>query len=171
MELISENSYNHKPNWGKIFEHIFVFLGILLLGICCFSLGYKEGRENPIIETLVKDTCNCDRDTLTFNNIKYQLEKSNIKYIDIIIAQINLETGNLTSNVCKTKNNLLGFQTNEGYLTFDSWISCIKYLKIHQDKHFKGNMSYYQYLRKLPWSMDSTYVDKVKYIVSSNLNK
>lgn len=171
MELADNNIPVHNPRWDKLIRDVIIFLFLIMFGIGCFSIGYKEGKENSTIERIIQDTCECNRDTLTFENLKYQLEKEHVKYVEIVLAQIQLETASLTSNVCKTKNNLLGFQTNNGYLTFNNWQSCVSYLKSHQDRHYKGNVNYYEYLRKLPWSMDSQYVDRVKCIVSSNLNK
>jgi len=95
---------------------------------------------------------------LTIENIKKELKKLQIKHSDIVLKQIKLETGNLKY---VENNNLFGFRGNNGYLEFNTWQESIEYKKRWQDKKYHGG-NYYDFLIKVGYASDSTYIKKLK---------
>lgn len=94
---------------------------------------------------------------LTYDNILSQMAENGLKHPDILMRQIKLETGNLK----RIKgNNLFGFRKDD-YLSFDTWIDCIKYAKVWQDKRYKGG-NYYAFLVKINYAEDPLYIEKLK---------
>ena len=85
------------------------------------------------------------------------MNKIGIKYPEILLNQIRLETGNLTKIY---GNNLFGFKSEE-YLSYDTWVDCIKYAKVWQDKKYKGG-NYYAFLVRINYAQDSLYIQKLK---------
>lgn len=98
---------------------------------------------------------------LTLENVYNELLKNDIQEPLIVLAQVYHETGNLKSNICLTKNNLLGFNTNKGYRKFDSWQECIVYAKTWQDKRYQGG-DYFMFLKKIGYATDINYIKKLK---------
>jgi hypothetical protein len=96
---------------------------------------------------------------LTYDNIRSQMTENGLKHPEILMKQIKLETGNLK----RIKgNNLFGFRKDD-YLSFDTWVDCIKFAKVWQDKRYKGG-NYYAFLVKINYAEDSLYIEKLKRI-------
>lgn len=89
--------------------------------------------------------------TLTLKNVYQQLLNDSIKYPDIVLKQIIVETGWLKSKYCIQYNNLTGFRGKNGYKKYNNWKDCIKDYKRWQDKHYKGG-DYYNFLLKIGYS-------------------
>lgn len=80
---------------------------------------------------------------LNKNNVYNALIMSGIKYPDVVMSQIMLESSNLTSNLCLKNNNLLGMTVaskrhttainKTGYAKYRSWIESIVDYKLYQD--------------------------------------
>ena len=109
--------------------------------------------ENKVIETVVNEI------ELTYDNIMTEMIQNELKHTDILLKQIKLETGNLKRI---KDNNLFGFRKNES-LSFDTWMDCIKYAKVWQDKRYKGG-NYYTFLDKINYAEDPLYFEKLKRI-------
>ena len=88
---------------------------------------------------------------------------NNIKYPEVVISQIMIETGWLTSRLCKVNNNLLGMTVpskrettainEKGFAKYTSWIECILDYKMYQDyifsrNHITSKKQYIAYLHK-----------------------
>ena len=68
---------------------------------------------------------------------------NNVKYPEVVLSQIMIETGYLTSKLCKVNNNLLGMMVpskrettainNKGFAKYTNWIDCILDYKLYQD--------------------------------------
>lgn len=101
--------------------------------------------------------------TLTEQNIFMVLLRNNIKYPEVVLSQIMIETGYLKSRLCRKNNNLLGMTVpskrettalNEsGYAKYANWFECIADYKLYQDfvfsKHtFTSKNQYIAYLQK-----------------------
>lgn len=102
---------------------------------------------------------------LTKENLYKQLLIENILFPEIVFCQAILETGHLKS--INYKNNLFGFRTKAGYLTFDSWEESVKKMKRWQNTHYKkGN--YYVFLRKIGYAESKIYELTLKKIYNEN---
>jgi len=157
----NSNPGNKIPDW------LFWFILVSLLG-CIIYTSYNVGKRSVDKQLYIQyvDTCLCDRDTLSIDNVYYEIKRLNIKYPDIVLAQCILETGSLKSNVCNSKNNLFGFQTSKGYLNFNNWKESVTFYKNWQNKYYKGG-NYFDFLRNIGYSETSNYTDMVKYIAST----
>ena len=104
---------------------------------------------------------------LTRENLLAALEKYEVKFPLIVLAQAILETGHFTSNLCMEANNLFGLRhpSDGSYYTFDNWEqSVIAYRDDIQYKYTGGD--YYAFLRRIGYAQDQRYTSKVRKIVS-----
>ncbi len=103
-------------------------------------------------------------DSFTEYNLYKEILKDSILYPDIILKQAKLETGNFTSNVFKTRNNLFGFRLGNGYLKFDNWKQSVEYMAKWQKRRYNKGENYYSFLKRIGYATDSSYCDKLKSI-------
>ena len=113
---------------------------ITLSVLCLLMIGthYIQAGETDKGATTTLST-----DSLNEQNIYLALLLNDIKYPEVVISQIMIETGYLTSKLCKRNNNLLGMMVpskrettaiNEGgYAKYTTWIDCILDYKLYQD--------------------------------------
>ena len=99
----------------------------------------------------------------TIECVKTQLNASEVQHKDIVLRQVILETGWLTSYSCKHRHNLFGFRYKGKYLEFDSWEDSIAYYSRWQKRHYKGG-DYYQFLKDRGYAEDPGYITKLKSI-------
>lgn len=98
---------------------------------------------------------------ISLNKIKDELVRHKVKHIEIVVAQIRLETGNLKSNYFLKTNNLFGFSLNGKLIKYKSIKESIADYKRWQDKYYKGGC-YYRYLMAIGYATDKLYVKKLK---------
>lgn len=139
-----------------------VFIALLFY----FSSKYQSCTQKEIIEN--KDSIVCKEDSFTVKDFVLELHIQGVKYPDIVLRQACWESGFFTSAVWKKKNNPFGFYCKDGYIMFNDWKSAIAYMKTWQDKNYKSG-SYYDYLLKIGYASDTSYIDHVKSIDLSNL--
>lgn len=84
-----------------------------------------------------------------------------IKYPEIVYAQVLIETANFTAKNCMRKNNLFGFMQGKKIRTFDHWIESVVYYKEKIQGRYKGG-DYYAFLRKIRYATSSTYTATLK---------
>lgn len=103
-------------------------------------------------------------DTFKLNQqyVYNKLLEYDIKYPEIVLKQIILETGHFKSKVCLKDTNLFGLYNNYRYLHFSTYEESIECYKKLQKKYKGGD--YYEFLRKLPYAMDTLYISKLKKI-------
>lgn len=101
---------------------------------------------------------------LTDETLYQQLKDLHIQFPKIVLAQARLETGNYTSQLCRTKKNLFGLKGKKGYLSFKSYKECIIYYKTHIQNRYIGG-DYYVFLKKIGYAKDPAYITKLKRIV------
>ena len=152
----------------------------ILLGII-FSNSKKESNAKDQIEikmNVIKDSVVFDtmlvkkqvitkkltsNRTLPLNekNLKKVLSDNNVHHAHIVLAQAKLETGNFSSKVCKTKNNLFGLRKGNTYRNYSHWSESVKaYKKLIQSKYKGGN--YYSFLDRIGYAGDKSYTTKLK---------
>lgn len=119
-----------------------------LLVIILVLLSLKLHYYSPITNS---------SDALTIYNVRKELIIQGLQHVDILIAQVRLETGNLKYI---KGNNLFGFRTNK-YMTFNTWKECIIYMKNWQLRKYKGG-NYYTFLDSIGYAEDNMYTKKLK---------
>lgn len=177
-------------------------LGVLILLLITASLNplLDDITENKDLKVLKEDSIgreNRKRDTDTIVNKKTitkvdtleviptkvtlndesllkEIHAHGVVHPKIVLAQAKLETGNYTSKVCRTHNNLFGLRKPNGsYYRFKHWRESVKaYRDLVQYKYkphkYKppGNHSYYKFLADIGYAENKSYIEKVKKIVS-----
>ena len=128
--------------------------------LCLLMVGthYIKASENPKTEISTHKM-----DSLNEANIYLALLMNNVKYPEVVISQIMIETGWLTSRLCKANNNLLGMMVpskrettainEKGFAKYTSWIDCIMDYKMYQDyilskNHITTKKQYIAFLHK-----------------------
>lgn len=150
-----------------------VIVGIMLYS--AFLLGYvlnihsviikKESMDNIVtkIDTIKKDSVNV---TLTDDSLLEELQARNIAHPKIVLAQAKLETGNYTSKVCLTHNNLFGLRKADGsYYKFNHWKESVQAYKDYIQYKYQPPSNYYKFLEDIGYAEDKSYTDKLKKIV------
>ena len=99
----------------------------------------------------------------SIESVKAHINGSQIQHKEIVMQQIILETGWLSSYSCKHRHNLFGFRYKGDYLIFDSWQDSIAYYQRWQKRHYKGG-DYYQFLIDRGYAADTNYINKLKQI-------
>ncbi len=111
--------------------------------------------------------------TLSEDNVYIVLLMNNIKYPAVVLSQIIIESGHLTSDLCKFNNNLLGMNVahkrettalnDSGFAEYKTWFDCILDYKLYQDN----------VLRKHPHITKKQYIAYLgrTYAESPNYNK
>jgi hypothetical protein len=196
-----EDLYTYDENkiqWKKInkFKYFLnYYLVIFILFLTTFGstyLGLKQIKINKILEkeyiTFIDEIEKLEgiieiiNESGSFDklNLRLMLEGFNIKFIDIVIAQSILETGNYTSDIFKETGNLFGmkparlrpythFGEYRGHADYKgNWkLSVIDYAlwQAREAKNVKTEDQYYFLLSKM-YAEDSDYITKLKNIVS-----
>ena len=135
---------------------------ICLSAFLCLLMCNLENSTSNAEETAKVETMRIDS-TLSENNIYIMLLMNNIKYPEVVISQIMIETGYLTSKLCKVNNNLLGMMVpskrettatnNKGFAKYTNWIDCILDYKLYQDyilsrNHIDNKKQYIAFLHR-----------------------
>ena len=136
------------------------------------ATGFKPNFKAYEIEQL-------NSQPVSFDAIKQALKLEGVINQDYVIAQIRLETGNLTSQLCLKNNNLCGMklakvrkttatgQSEHGYATYKSWYDCVVDIGLwHQFYINKGRdlSNYPAFLASVGYASDPFYLAKVEQI-------
>jgi uncharacterized FlgJ-related protein len=111
---------------------------------------------------------------LSWKNIEYWIDTLGIEHKEIVMQQIALETGMLTSNICRENNNLFGMKqarvrettalgTKRGHAYYSSYIESIKDYKLWQDNMYDGG-DYYVFLDRIGYAENMRYASILKSI-------
>jgi len=120
-----------------------------------FTNAYAEEGDSLNPETPVVPS-------LSILNLKHVLIAEGVQYPDIVLRQAITETGWFKCENCSlSRNNIFGFYYKKKYLSFDSWVECVKYYKRWQDRHYKGG-DYYAFLKKVGFATNPRYVKDLK---------
>jgi hypothetical protein len=99
----------------EIIEYWHEFKGIIIpyLIICliCFIISLSSNKDNRTVSTIVEYQHIFDaNDPYTENKLRNYLIQLHVKYPDVAISQMKLETNNGTSNIFIQGNNLFGMK-------------------------------------------------------------
>lgn len=111
---------------------------------------------------------------ITLKDVESLLKKYDIQYPEIVIAQIRLETGNLSSRLCKSNKNLFGMKYPKkrettaigeqfGHAQYKSYEDCISDYALWQKARYKGG-DYYTFLKDIGYAQDELYINKLQQI-------
>ena len=170
-------------NWIKRndFKIFFVFILAILLIIFMINENQRKAKVIRVKEgDVISVTVNCPHhtDTLSMDNLKKLIERTNIEHPEIVLAQCRLESGNLESALTTSNNNFLGMKhankrpttsvgEKNGYANFIKWQDCVYDYMIWQSRYAKklSEDEYFNYLSE-NYATDSTYVEKLKQIIN-----
>lgn len=93
---------------------------------------------------------------------KTMLKKHKVKYHEIVYNQARLETENFKSRGFKDLNNPLGFTLNRKLMKFKTLEHSVIYLKDLQVRRMKKNEHWYDFLVRVKWARDNSYIEKLK---------
>ena len=153
---------------------MFLLTGLLLLGT--MTIKAQEMQVQSIIKT--------QNDVLTKKGLYEQIIKYGIKYPDIVFAQALLESGDFTSKLFKSANNLFGMKvpnkresarigaTKSGYSKYKDWNFSVYDYSLWQDYMLKnkGDLTkkqYYALLGKV-YASDKRYVSSLKRVIGEH---
>lgn len=163
-----------------IFKKIQIKQYLYAIGIAFFlftGFGFSSGIElNAVIEkipVIIKE----DQEELNMDNVRNFVREMRIQNEDIVIAQIILETGNLSSDICKNNNNLFGMKVpgsrpttaireQNNHAAYKNWKDSVRDYAIWQAS-FARNLSEDQYFQLLDqmYAEDTSYVNRLKQII------
>lgn len=165
----------------KDYKHYFSWISFLfgvIVGIMLYSaflLSYilnvhsvvfkKEPMSGIVnkLDTIKKDSVNI---SLNDDSLLEELQARNIAHPKIVLAQAKLETGNYTSKVCLTHNNLFGLRKADGsYYKFNHWKESVQAYKDYIQYKYQPPSNYYKFLEDIGYAEDKSYTDKLKRIV------
>ncbi len=115
------------------------------------------------------------RRELNWENIDYWMDEFGVKHKAIVMRQVYLETGNLTSVICRENNNLFGMKlprvrkttatgASRGHAQYNDYVMSILDYAIWQENMYNGQKDYYAFLRSVGYAECKTYIQKLKYI-------
>lgn len=129
--------------------------------ICYVTLDLKERYTVKYSSTI--EQSNIIDTTFNEKQLIDLITYLEIKYPEIVLAQAKLESGNFTSNRFKQYNALFGFQTSDtNIIKYKSWKESVIHYKVWQMKRLKENEDYYDFLIRVKYSEDSSYINKLK---------
>ena len=105
---------------------------------------------------------------LTVENVLAMLQKYDVKFPKIVLAQALLETGNFSSDLCRVNHNLFGLRhlSDGSYYVFIKWEESVKsYRDDVQYKYTDGD--YYAFLSRIGYAEDRNYTSKVRRIANT----
>lgn len=146
---------------------------LLCMGIVTFMYiheGKSINKKELIIESDTIDTVPKFYNKIAKDGIIEALEYHNILYPEIVYAQAILETGHFKSIGCVKHNNLFGLynsRTNQ-YHKFNHWEESVIAYKNWIQYRYKPPEDYYDFLQRINYATDPTYISKVKQIVNKN---
>lgn len=130
------------------------------------SVVFKKEPMSGIVnklDTIKKDSVNI---ALNDDSLLKELQARNIAHPKIVLAQAKLETGNYTSKVCLTHNNLFGLRKADGsYYKFNHWKESVQAYKDYVQYKYQPPSNYYKFLEDIGYAEDKSYTDKLKRIV------
>ncbi len=109
-----------------------------------------------------------DCSELTIGNLYKILDKYDVKFKKIVVAQAILETGYFSSILCVQSHNIFGLRhpSDGSYYVFNNWEESVKaYKEDVQYKYTSGD--YYTFLTNIGYAQDPQYTRKVMQIVST----
>lgn len=142
---------------------------ILIILFCFISMSFHHtgGLQETTVETC--DTTFLQSEELNDSILYLALVHYDIKHPKAVLAQAKLESGNYTSYHCRVKNNFLGLYNSKKkeYFRFDHWTECVQGYKDMIEYKLQDGEDYYDFLLRIGYAEDPSYIYKVKQIENS----
>ena len=126
----------------------------------CYSIDEPEMKSDS--DYMMNESA------LTVENVLVMLQKYDVKFPKIVLAQALLETGNFSSDLCRVNHNLFGLRhpSDGSYYSFNKWEESVKsYRDDVQYKYTDGD--YYAFLSRIGYAEDRNYTSKVRRIANT----
>lgn len=141
------------------------------------SVQKQEIIEQRDAEVSKSDSLQVELDKLhdlSWENVDYWIDTLGIDHPEIVKQQIAIETGMLTSTICKENSNLFGMKeprvrettalgTKRGHAYYENYIDSIKDYKLWQDNMYSGG-DYYTFLADVGYAEATHYITALKSI-------
>lgn len=122
---------------------------------------------------------------LTYDNIKLAMNLTGIIHSEIVLLQIRLETGNLSSSLCREHNNIAGMKkpavrrttatgkTKNGYAYYNTWFDSIIDISLFQQYYIQKGRDLSDYEKFLTglYAEDPLYLVKLKRLCLNTSSK
>ena len=158
---------------------------MLVLGILGLVLAFTLIKVVvvPSVDELIPEHVTMKQDNekdvhsleLNETNFKLVLDYYEIKHPKEVYAQALLETNYFTSFNCRIRNNTLGLVNSYSikrkdnpnrYFVFSHWSQSIKAYKDYVEYKLKDGEDYYEFLERIGYAEDPSYVLKIKALVN-----
>lgn len=163
----------HNRKISKLISSL-ILICLISLGGFGYSFMSKEPQKQEIIIT---------QQTQPFSEqlLRQEIQKLNLPFEEVIVAQSKLETGNYTSEIFKCSHNLFGQKqakvrvncqsgVNNNHATYDNWILSLYdytfWYSTYASK-IKNENEYLEFLSQV-YAEDTTYITQLKQIIKQN---
>lgn len=151
----------------QIYQNGFWLLSGLIIGaliMLAISSGNSRTEQTIKIE-ITGDSVKKVSKTIPLNedNLRAELKSRNVPHAEIVLAQAKLETGNFTSDLVDSHQNIFGLRKGKSYRKFSHWTECVMAYSSLISSRYKGG-SYYAFLERIGYAEDPDYIKKLKAI-------
>lgn len=187
MEQKTDLQKKHRRSDRRFIYAFFTMFFLMYLMIAFDVKRISNDLEKTKIETKTKlDGVIHERDSLklridslhvlNWDNIEFWIDTLDIAHKEIVMRQIALETGNLTSDICLYNHNLFGMKeprvrnttaigTKRGHAYYSNYIESIKDYKLWQDDRRAHEYDdYYALLHSVGYAEAVHYINALKSI-------
>lgn len=133
-------------------------LKLLFLFFCLNITLYAQDTISPPVK---EESTIAEVLPLTEENVKAEILRLNIPHPEIVLAQAKLESGNFTSKLTHTHNNIFGLKIGNSYRKYPNWMLCVADYKKRISNRYKGGC-YYQFLTRIRYAGSSNYIKALK---------
>ena len=155
----------------NIVKHCLVLIIIAVL-ISIIVVKYNVKPLQPVLMQEIIKTDKIDTDSFSERNLLNFMYVLDIKNPNIVLNQAKLETGNFTSDRFKKYNALFGFQVSDTQvIKYHSWKESVIHYKTWQMFRLKDSENYYDFLIRVKYASDSSYIKKLKQFSKSYKKK
>ena len=162
-----ENKEVRKVNSIHAIVYLFITVQLVILlaiySIRMHTIVNREVTKEEVIELISFE-----------DSVYHYILELNIKHPDVVFKQARIESGNFTSRIFRSNNNMFGFKqaykrpntqvgVDRGYAKYDSWKECVIDYALYQTYSAK-NLNEEDYIKFLGnnFAEDPDYLDKIK---------
>lgn len=149
---------------------VVAMLSICLLGITIMYVQEGNAQQHNKDILLPLDSMPSFYNKAPQDGLWEALIYYDIKHPEIVYAQALLETGHFKSMGCTRDHNLFGLYNSRKreYYKFNHWVESVKAYKEWVQYRYKPPSDYYEFLQRIHYAEDSTYVTILKQIVKKH---
>jgi len=156
-----------------LFFGIFLIVGfwsaIMLSG---YSIILGQKLSTPTANKIDLEKIDFSKFQLTLENVYAEIMANEIKFSEIVLRQVIIETGWLTSYNCLERHNLFGMKggvtssiNENGYACYKNWMQSIEAYSSWQERNYgDSDLEYYSFLESIGYAESTEYISKLKSI-------